>query len=130
MSCQPQTSQRAHVISSIGDLKMAHIKSRKHPARCLNCSSAVALAVLAMPGAVYAQQNTQTSAETLPEIQVHSLAESYKADTVSSPKYTQPLLDTPQTITVIKKELVQEQGATTLTEALRNTPGVGTFYLG
>lgn len=104
---------------------MAHIKSRKHPiSRRLNCSAAVALA-MALPSAVYAQQT-----ETLPEITVQGATESYKADTVSSSKYTQPLLDTPQTITIIKKELVQQQAGSTLTEALRNTPGVGTFSLG
>ena len=52
-----------------------------------------------------------------------------KADVLSSPKFTQPIADTPQTITVIKKELLQQQQATTLTEALRNTPGV-TMQLG
>src|SRR3546814_14460598 len=31
---------------------------------------------------------------------------------------------------VIGKELINEQGATTLTEVLRNSPGVGTFYAG
>src|SRR3546814_6202627 len=54
----------------------------------------------------------------------------YKVDAVSSPKFTQPLRDTPQTIQVITKELFNQQGATTLTEALRNSPGVGTFYAG
>ncbi|GAY19538.1 catecholate siderophore receptor Fiu [Sphingobium fuliginis] len=53
-----------------------------------------------------------------------------KVDRVSSPKFTQPLQDTPQTIQVISKELFNQQGATTLTEALRNSPGVGTFYAG
>lgn len=43
---------------------------------------------------------------------------------LSSPKYTQPLLDTPQTITVISKEVMQEQGATTLRDVLRNVPGL------
>lgn len=105
---------------------MAHIKSRKHSiGRRLNCSAAVALAVMALPSAVYAQQT-----ETLPEITVQGATESYKADTVSSPKFTQPLVNTTQTISVIKKELVQQQGGTTLTEALRNTPGVSTFSLG
>lgn len=105
---------------------MAHIKSRKHPiARRLNCSAAVALAVMALPGAVYAQQT-----ETLPEITVQGSNEGYKTDTVSSPKFTQPLLNTTQTISVIKSELVQQQGGTTLAEALRNSPGVGTFSLG
>lgn len=54
----------------------------------------------------------------------------YKVDKPSSPKFTQPLRDTPQTIQIISKELFTEQGATTLTEVLRNSPGVGTFYAG
>lgn len=43
---------------------------------------------------------------------------------VSSPKYTEPLRDTPQTITVIPQRVFQEQGATSLRDVLRNTPGV------
>jgi catecholate siderophore receptor len=43
---------------------------------------------------------------------------------LSSTKYTQPILDTPQTITVISKEVMQEQGATTLRDVLRNVPGL------
>ena len=43
---------------------------------------------------------------------------------LSSPKFTQPLLDTPQTITVISKEVMEEQGATTLRDVLRNVPGL------
>ncbi len=41
-----------------------------------------------------------------------------------SPKFTQPLLDTPQTISVVPKELMQEQANTTLRDALRNVAGV------
>jgi catecholate siderophore receptor len=48
----------------------------------------------------------------------------FKADKVSSDKFTQPLVDTPQTIVVVKKELFQQQAATTLSETLRNTPGI------
>ncbi|HTH44415.1 MAG TPA: catecholate siderophore receptor Fiu [Oxalicibacterium sp.] len=116
---------------------MAHIKSRKHTVvrRVNACSAAVAMAFVALPGAAHAQQasgagNSSDTTETLPQITVQGETQSFKADTVSSPKFTQPLLNTTQTITVIKKELVQEQGGTTLTEALRNTPGVGTFSLG
>lgn len=43
---------------------------------------------------------------------------------VSSPKYTQPLRDVPQTLVVIPQSVLQEQGATTLRDALRNTPGI------
>jgi catecholate siderophore receptor len=41
-----------------------------------------------------------------------------------SPKFTQPLLDTPQTISVVPQELMKEQANTTLREALRNVAGV------
>jgi catecholate siderophore receptor len=44
--------------------------------------------------------------------------------TPSSPKYTEPLRDTPQTITVIPKTVIEEQGATTLRDVLRNVPGL------
>jgi catecholate siderophore receptor len=43
---------------------------------------------------------------------------------LSSPKYTQPLRDTPQTLVVIPQSVLQDQGAITLRDALRNTPGI------
>jgi catecholate siderophore receptor len=52
-----------------------------------------------------------------------------KVDRVSSPKFTADLVDIPQTIAVVSKEVLKQQGATTLSQALRNTPGV-TFLLG
>ena len=43
---------------------------------------------------------------------------------LSSTKYTEPIRDTPQTITVISKEVIEEQGATTLRDVLKNVPGL------
>jgi catecholate siderophore receptor len=43
---------------------------------------------------------------------------------LSSLKYTEPLRDIPQTITVISKSMIEEQGATTLRDVLRNVPGL------
>ena len=43
---------------------------------------------------------------------------------LASPKYTEPLRSIPQTITVIDKETIEEQGATTLRDALKNVPGL------
>lgn len=43
---------------------------------------------------------------------------------VSSPRYTEPLRNLPQTITVLPKEIIEQQGATSLTEVLRNVPGL------
>ncbi len=41
-----------------------------------------------------------------------------------SPKYTEPLRDVPQTVTVIPQRVIQEQGATTLRDVLRNVTGI------
>ncbi|MBP7566288.1 MAG: catecholate siderophore receptor Fiu [Burkholderiaceae bacterium] len=111
---------------------MAYIKNPK-PADARRAAfrphlTAAATAVMALTALPAAAQGTGPGT-TLPEVKVQGTAETYKADTVSSPKFTAPLLDTPQTITVIKKEVLQEQGSTTLVEALRNTPGV-TILLG
>lgn len=58
------------------------------------------------------------------KVEADAIESAYKAETVSSPKFTQPLVDTPQTVVVVKKELFQQQAATTLSETLRNTPGI------
>ena len=44
--------------------------------------------------------------------------------TVESPKYAQPLREVPQTIAVIPRATIDKQGASTLTEVLRNVPGI------
>lgn len=61
----------------------------------------------------------------LPEVSVSAKKEaSYKVDRASSPKFTEPLLDTPKSITIIGEELISARGLTTLTEVLRTTPGI------
>ncbi|MET0290188.1 MAG: catecholate siderophore receptor Fiu [Pseudoxanthomonas sp.] len=70
----------------------------------------------------------QDEARTLDQVDVHGSR--IQAKTVASPKFTQSLQDTPQTIQVITRDLFNQQGATTLTEALRNSPAVGTFFAG
>lgn len=97
---------------------MSYITSRKHP-RAGTAAAATLVAIASLPAIA------QPTTGTLREVQVQSTAENeYKADKPSSPKFTQPLVDTPQTITVIRKEVLRDQAATTLTDALRNTPGI------
>jgi catecholate siderophore receptor len=43
---------------------------------------------------------------------------------VSSPKHTEPLRDTPQTINLIPREVIEQQGAMTLRDVLNNVPGI------
>ncbi|MBR7781340.1 catecholate siderophore receptor Fiu [Undibacterium luofuense] len=105
---------------------MSYIKSKKHPVTLAQTTVGAAVsAALLLPAAAMAADNN------LPEVVVKAKTENeFKADKAASPKYTQPLVDTPQTITVIKRELIEQQGAQTLTEAMRNAPGVGAFFLG
>jgi catecholate siderophore receptor len=117
---------------------MAMIKSRKHAQSRFNQQMGAALAVMLLPVAAHAATADAAapvvvagSNQTLQEIKVEGSRENdFKADKASSAKYTEKLVDTAQTITVIKKELIEQQGAVSLTEALRNTPGVGAFFLG
>jgi TonB-dependent siderophore receptor len=113
---------------------MAHIKSRKHAVPAARTVGAAVLLTLAHSAAAAdapPQQAKVNDAQALPGMQVEADRSSdYRVEKVSSPKFTQSLLDTTQSIQVINKELIQQQGATTLTEALRNSPGVGTFYVG
>lgn len=102
---------------------MAFIKSKKH---AINHQHAIATALmLALPAAHAA---TEPANKQLAEVKVQAAAETeaapYVAEKVSSAKQVKPLVDTPQTIVVVKKELFQQQQANTLSETLRNTPGI------
>lgn len=97
---------------------MSLIKSKKH-----NQPYPAALAsalLLAMPAA-YAQ-DTGKLAEV--EVKGSAIATELIAEKASSAKQVKPLVDTPQTIVVLKKELFRQQQANTLSETLRNTPGI------
>ena len=59
-------------------------------------------------------------AKTLDEVRVNG----ERLDAPQSPKFNRPLIDTPQTVTIVPAELMQAQGATTLRDALRNVPGI------
>ena len=45
-------------------------------------------------------------------------------DTVSMTKFTEPLIDTPQSITVVPQFVMKDQGVSTLRDTLRNVPGI------
>jgi catecholate siderophore receptor len=72
------------------------------------------------------KQTQETSGDALPEVQVtaNRQNESYKVEQLASQKFTAPLLDTPQTFSVIPKEVFTQQGARNLTDVLKNVPGI------
>jgi catecholate siderophore receptor len=48
----------------------------------------------------------------------------YKADQLASPKFTEPLANTPKSVTVLTKEILEDQNATALKDIGRSTAGV------
>lgn len=64
------------------------------------------------------------SAEVEEIIVVDRQQESYRFDQSTLDKFTESLRDTPQTITLVTGELMQDRGALTLDDALRNVPGI------
>lgn len=125
-----------------------YIKSRRHlaprwaradraPIATLAAGIALTLPLLSQPVSAADSASDSTaladsaSAQNLPTIEVEGHhVEGYKVDSAEGPKYLRPLIDTTQSIQIIPSDLVQDQAATTLTEALRNAAGVGTFYAG
>ncbi|MCB5163108.1 TonB-dependent receptor [Marinomonas algarum] len=61
---------------------------------------------------------------------VDSAEQTYSVERLSSPKYTQKLVDTPKTVNVINEAVLEDQGVTSLEDALRNVSGVSTFGAG
>lgn len=87
---------------------------------------------LALSGAASPAAAQTKPTETLPAISVEGQGATpgdYKVDRSASAKRPAPLVDTPQSITVIPRAVIQEQNATTLRDVLRNSPGI-TFAAG
>jgi catecholate siderophore receptor len=86
--------------------------------------------LLMVAGSLSAQTATPAPATPegvaeLPEVLVEGEQDRvYKPDRVQTPKYTQPLRDIPQTVTVVPQSVIQERNATSLRDVLRNVPGI------
>lgn len=72
-------------------------------------------AVVPVPSAIQSLEAVTVTAEA---------DNDYKVDHASSPKYTAPLRDTPQSVQVVPKRVIEEQGQLTLREILSNVPGI------
>ncbi len=92
--------------------------------------AAAVMIAFAAPGSALAQA-TPPAEQTLPEVKVRASEPSrYQTDgSTAGTRTDTPLRDVPQTITVLPKELLQQQNAVTLQDALRNVTGI-TFFAG
>src|SRR5690606_1416123 len=117
---------------------MSYIKQSKRPLARTKLASGVSLGTALFAGLIStgasAADASQTDSIALPEVSVNASKEAtvstYHKETLGSAKFTSPVSKTPKTIQIIDKALIEDQHATTLTEALKNSPGVGTFYVG
>ncbi len=95
---------------------MSFIQSRKKVVTTALLSS---LSSLAIQHTVAAEKVYQ-----LPVIDVVATQDALKVDTSANNKYTAPLLDTPKSISIISKQLINDTQVTTLSDALRTVPGI------
>ena len=75
----------------------------------------------------FASEPAKEADETqLKEVKVTAEREApaYKPEQSSSPKYTAPLRDTPQSVTVVPREVFEDRGAATLGDVLRSVSGI------
>ncbi|OFW92793.1 MAG: ligand-gated channel protein [Pseudomonadales bacterium RIFCSPHIGHO2_12_FULL_40_16] len=95
---------------------MAFIKTRK---KLVSSAIASTLSVVAV-NAVAQDQIAQ-----LETIHTEAAAEqSLKVDNSANSKFVAPLLDTPKSVSVISKQLIEDTQVTTLSDALRTVPGI------
>ncbi|MCL1635220.1 TonB-dependent receptor [Luteimonas sp. SX5] len=94
-------------------------------AAALAAALSLPVAAEAQTGAVAASAAMQKDPTQLDKVEV----EGKFVTKAASPKYTEALNDTPQTITVVSKETMDQQGLLSLRDVLTNLPGI-TFGAG
>ncbi|MBD8573767.1 TonB-dependent siderophore receptor [Pseudomonas syringae] len=92
-------------------------------------ASAVGVAIAALSAGSMAHADEQSVTLGATSITGEQADTAYKAEDSASKKYTAPLRDTPKSVTVIAQQVIRDTGATSLTDALRTTPGI-TFGAG
>lgn len=94
------------------------------PSSLLKTSVGLAMASLSVSQVLHADTLA------LDDVEVNAKREGdYQAKALSSAKYSQPLRDVAQSVSVVPKELIQKQNAQTLEEVLQNVAGI-TFNSG
>lgn len=81
--------------------------------------------LLALASACTAAMAQPVAETTLSTVTVTGQQEvPYQTPAASNSKITAPLLNTPKSVTIITEELIKDQGATSLQDVLRTTPGI------
>ncbi|ANF81016.1 ligand-gated channel protein [Acinetobacter sp. NCu2D-2] len=97
---------------------MAFIKTRKKIV-----SSAIASSLSIVAGNALADDQV-IKLETIQQTVAAEKQQSLKVDESANKKFVAPLLDTPKSVSVISKQIIEDTQVTTLSDALRNVPGI------
>lgn len=112
------------------DPQRENLRSSRHPESLGMTSTLLALSTIVAPmtraeEATPEEKKEREQATELPQMVVQADGKkTYKPEKLATPKYTVPLRDVPQTVSVIPTEVMQEQGATNLRDVLKNVPGI------
>lgn len=123
-----QAQQAAEPADDLPPL-VVETTAKKKKQSAASKKKAVATSPAPLPPPAVEPVAERTGAPPLPGQAAPVAPGEYKADYVTSNKMTGPLLNTPQTVTVVPGTILQERGVTNLTDALRQTPGI-TFDAG
>jgi catecholate siderophore receptor len=105
-------------LESIGTIQSPGVKGLYTVARALEELLVGTSLGFRMDAANHATIDLRTQSES---VQVTGTA---PTAVVSSPKYVVPMREIPQTIEVIPRAVIEQQAVTTLSDALRNVPGI------
>ena len=96
---------------------MSFISARK---KIVSSAIASSLTLITTHAIADEQQPTQ-----LPTIYTNATQEQgLKVDQSANSKFTVPLLDVPKSVSVISQQLIEDTNVTSLSDALRNVPGI------
>ena len=111
-----RTVRQANLINSCALLAFAAV-SPAHPQEIAQATQAPNDSAVALPSVTVTGRTADANPYADP-------AAPYKVDHLSSSKFTEPVVNTPRSVTVLTKEALDDQHSTTLREIGRTTAGV------
>lgn len=112
----PQNNRDAQIEAGQADTR-----NRSGAFLALSCVGLIASPALAQDTGSQDAQPRRLGGVTVTDT---AIDDTYDRKEAASVKFTQPLLDTPRSVTVIPREVIEDRAFTSLVDILRTTPGI------